>query len=104
MRARLPPHDLPTQATSALFTVSSVICSHQPLPSRSAARPYVGPLPPVGDLAVTDLNSVNFSATGSKRNAPSGEVTQTMPLPSTSRVTAPPVGDMPCGGTNTSIL
>src|SRR5262245_50570989 len=85
---------------SPLLTVSSAICSHQPLPSLSAARPYVTPLGPVvGHLKVGDLSSVNFSVTGSKCSAPSGEVTQTLPCGSVSSVTAPPVGDMPCGGT-----
>src|SRR5262245_60271116 len=60
--------------------------------------------PVVGDLKVGDLNSVNFSVSGSKCSAPSGEVTQTLPFGSVSMVTAPPVGDMPCGGTNTSIF
>jgi hypothetical protein len=43
------------------------------------------------------LNSVNFSATGSKRTAPLGVDAQTMPLPSTSTVTAPPTGAMVSG-------
>jgi hypothetical protein len=37
---------------------------------------------PFGVLNVTDLNSVNFSATGSKRSAPFGADDQMLPLPS----------------------
>ena len=48
-------------------------------------------------VGMIDLNSVNFSAS-SDRSArrPSGVDAQIMPLPSTSIVTAPPSGDMPC--------
>ena len=40
----------------------------------------------------------------SKRSAPSGAVTQILPLPSQSTVVAPPVGDMAFGGMKTSIF
>ena len=53
---------------------------------------------PFGVLEVSDLNSVNFSVSGSKRSAPSGADDQIRPLPSKSTVIAPPVGDMPVGG------
>src|SRR5215469_13965187 len=47
---------------------------------------------------------MNFSSFGSKRSAPDGDDDQMNPLPSKSTVVAPPVGDMPCGGMNTSIF
>src|SRR5262249_19669942 len=47
---------------------------------------------------------MNFPVWGSKRTAPIGDDDQMKPLPSKSTVVAPPVGDMPCGGMNTSIF
>ena len=44
-----------------------------------------------------DLKSVNFSLTGSNCSTPSGAEAHTLPLPSTSMVTAPPSGDMVLG-------
>src|SRR5579871_1909844 len=59
---------------------------------------------PFGVSKAGDLNAVNFSVAGSKRSAPSGAETQIWPLPSQSTVVAPPVGDMPGGGTKVSIF
>src|SRR5947199_419858 len=55
-------------------------------------------------LYARDLKSAKRSLTGSKRTAPSGAEAQTLPLPSTSTVTAPPSGDMLGGVMYTSIL
>src|SRR5207302_8956756 len=68
-------------------TRSLDISAHQPFLSRSAARPYVVPIP--SDLTkIGDLNSVNACVLGSKRSTPMLVVTQTLSFPSMSNVPA----------------